>query len=339
MANSHGDRAEEGRRSDRKHSANSLWERDKSCVLVGASTASQSRSEGFNRSWKSIVIKEKLRRDRTASVGVNPLNCTLGRYPKGFLPRVNEAASCFRERPNRPRNWLLRTLPRIVSKPERPRAWFSQHKSWKKEFTANPEDPVLENTSSRDLIGSIKSVCTNSSKVELKNCKQNVFIEIIIDLPLGFPINNIISLCSQKIYFLCSFCLENVNFIATTWYSTYFWEKHRDEKGHDLCQMDQAKLFEWRLHILFFNLRIFMYHSAKILQTRISSFYPLNRLFQNPLDSYFFEHIELPAKLLDYFLGSNKSNINQFDRFWVHHVSAIESTQTEAYVKVLQVLH
>jgi len=48
VANSHGDRAEEGRRSDHKHSANSLWERDESCMSVGASIASQSRSEGFN---------------------------------------------------------------------------------------------------------------------------------------------------------------------------------------------------------------------------------------------------------------------------------------------------
>ena len=39
-ANSHGDRAEEGGRSDRKHSVNSLWERDESCMLVGASIAS-----------------------------------------------------------------------------------------------------------------------------------------------------------------------------------------------------------------------------------------------------------------------------------------------------------
>ena len=60
VANSHGDRAQEGRRSDRKHSANSLWERDESCMSVGASIASQSRSEGFNRSWKSIVIKKKI---------------------------------------------------------------------------------------------------------------------------------------------------------------------------------------------------------------------------------------------------------------------------------------
>jgi len=57
VANFHGDRAEEGRRNDCKHKANSLWERDESCMLVGARIASQSRSEGFNRSWKSIVIK------------------------------------------------------------------------------------------------------------------------------------------------------------------------------------------------------------------------------------------------------------------------------------------
>jgi len=49
VANSHRDRAEEGCRSDHKHSANSLWERDESCMLVGASIASQS-SEGFNQS-------------------------------------------------------------------------------------------------------------------------------------------------------------------------------------------------------------------------------------------------------------------------------------------------
>jgi len=37
VANSHGDRAEEGRRSDRRHSASLLWERDDSCMSVGAS--------------------------------------------------------------------------------------------------------------------------------------------------------------------------------------------------------------------------------------------------------------------------------------------------------------
>jgi len=58
MANSHGDRAEEDRRSKCQYIANSLWERDESCMSVGASIASQS-SEGFNQSWKSIVIKKK----------------------------------------------------------------------------------------------------------------------------------------------------------------------------------------------------------------------------------------------------------------------------------------
>jgi len=36
-ANSHRDRAEDGRRSDRRHSTNSLWERGNSCMSVGAS--------------------------------------------------------------------------------------------------------------------------------------------------------------------------------------------------------------------------------------------------------------------------------------------------------------
>jgi len=39
VANSHGDRAEEGRTNDRRHSTNSLWERDDSCMSVGASIA------------------------------------------------------------------------------------------------------------------------------------------------------------------------------------------------------------------------------------------------------------------------------------------------------------
>jgi len=48
VANSHADRAKEGRRNDRKQSTKSLWDRDESCMSVGASIASQSRSEGFN---------------------------------------------------------------------------------------------------------------------------------------------------------------------------------------------------------------------------------------------------------------------------------------------------
>ena len=61
MTNSHEDRIEDGRKSDRRHSANSsLWERVDSCMSVGASIVvayvvgrgegvSQYRSEGFNR--------------------------------------------------------------------------------------------------------------------------------------------------------------------------------------------------------------------------------------------------------------------------------------------------
>jgi len=37
VANSHADRAEDGRRSNHRHSANSLWERVDSCMTVGAS--------------------------------------------------------------------------------------------------------------------------------------------------------------------------------------------------------------------------------------------------------------------------------------------------------------
>ena len=37
MVNSHADRAEDGHRSDWRHSANSLWERVDSCMTVGSS--------------------------------------------------------------------------------------------------------------------------------------------------------------------------------------------------------------------------------------------------------------------------------------------------------------
>jgi len=36
VANSHADRAKDGRRSDCRHSANLLWERVDSCMTVGA---------------------------------------------------------------------------------------------------------------------------------------------------------------------------------------------------------------------------------------------------------------------------------------------------------------
>jgi len=37
VANSHADKAEDGRRSDCRHSANSLWERVNSCMTMGCS--------------------------------------------------------------------------------------------------------------------------------------------------------------------------------------------------------------------------------------------------------------------------------------------------------------
>jgi len=77
---------------------------------VGASIASQSRSEGFNRSWKSIVIKKKLRRERTASVGVTPLNCTLDRYPNGIFATCKRSGFVL-ERATKPAKELIAQNP------------------------------------------------------------------------------------------------------------------------------------------------------------------------------------------------------------------------------------
>jgi len=91
VANSHADRAEDRRRSDCRHSANSLWERVDSCMTVGASIVvvdavgrgegvSHYRSEGFNRGWKVITyIKNRTARACT-QVGVTPLTAPTGRY-------------------------------------------------------------------------------------------------------------------------------------------------------------------------------------------------------------------------------------------------------------------
>jgi len=61
VANSNGDRAEEGRISDRRHSANSLWERVESCVtLVIGVVVGVSRSSGVESSiigCKAIQVK------------------------------------------------------------------------------------------------------------------------------------------------------------------------------------------------------------------------------------------------------------------------------------------
>jgi len=92
MVNSHGDRAKEGRRSERRHSTNSLWERIDSCVSVGASSivavvvvssvlrGSTDVSKGAKLDKFNTIKQQKL-------VGVTP-HGILGRYLKGFMPRV-----------------------------------------------------------------------------------------------------------------------------------------------------------------------------------------------------------------------------------------------------------
>jgi len=53
VANSHADSAEDGRRNDCRHSANSLWERVDSCMTVGTSIVvayAGGRSEGVSLS-------------------------------------------------------------------------------------------------------------------------------------------------------------------------------------------------------------------------------------------------------------------------------------------------
>jgi len=55
VANSHAGRAEVGRRSDCRHSANSLWERVDSCMTVGASIVIAYvgvHSEGVPGAWR-----------------------------------------------------------------------------------------------------------------------------------------------------------------------------------------------------------------------------------------------------------------------------------------------
>ena len=54
----------------------------------------------------------------------------------------------------------------------------------------------------------------------------------------------------------------------------------------------------------------------------------LNRVYKT-ID----EHIELPAKLLDYFLRSNKSNINQ-DEIWSNKVQQVKKEYARQRVKV-----
>jgi len=58
---------------------------------------------------------------------------------------------------------------------------------------------------------------------------------------------------------------------------------------------------------LFPNKHQILYHAELKLHRRFDS----GKNFKNRELKFIFEHIELPAKLLDYFLRSSKSNINQ----------------------------
>jgi len=92
VANSHGNRAEEGHRSDRRHSANSLRERVDSCMSVGTSivvayvgVGGMLRSSDVSK-WAKLDMFEK--HERTASVSVTPLIALLVATPMGFMPLV-----------------------------------------------------------------------------------------------------------------------------------------------------------------------------------------------------------------------------------------------------------
>jgi len=135
------------------------------------------------------------------------------------------------------------------------------HLNWVFEgVTKNPKDPVFGNASPHGLIGSIKSMCSGSWKVEFEN------------LSTEFPQNN---------YFLFIFLT------ATTWHPEYFWQKlelRNDMTCNRLIRQKHSndvyrKSFEFLLD-----------HTGKFLQT--SLFYPSNRLFQKPLGSYFVRFLE-----------------------------------------------
>ena len=127
VANSYADRAEDGRRSNCRHSANSLWERVDSCMQWGPVLSSQMlevtsghmannlnfkipltrrgrvskwRSEGFNQGWKLIRIKNRTARAYSKRGRHSTHRTHWSLHQLGFLPRVNEADSYSKERPN-----------------------------------------------------------------------------------------------------------------------------------------------------------------------------------------------------------------------------------------------
>ena len=73
VVNSHGDRADEGRRSYHRHSANSLWERNDSCMLVGASIVVAGVRVGV--CWSGCV-------SRAGGVESSVIDCTTGNGKK-----------------------------------------------------------------------------------------------------------------------------------------------------------------------------------------------------------------------------------------------------------------
>ena len=88
----------------------------------------------------------------------------------------------------------------------------------------NSKDPIFGNTSSRGLIGWIKSVCGSSLQ------SWNLLTEI-----------------SGNKCFLSTFGRKKIDLTATTWHHVYFWKKNRLIKQHDVYQIGLAKVFSRRM--------------------------------------------------------------------------------------------
>jgi len=114
VMNSHWDRAEEGRRSDRRHSANSLWERVGSCMSVGASiVVADVRVGGVLRGSSDVSQEAQLdmfgtmKVDERQQVWATP-RYTLGHYSKWFMPRVKQGGFVLQRATKLAKVWLLR---------------------------------------------------------------------------------------------------------------------------------------------------------------------------------------------------------------------------------------